>query len=214
MKFSNQTVYYYFHIVGCGKTGSAHSFPNPKCSNLSIYLSSFWIMLLFLCILTLMNGQFQRENKVWRQNSILVILHLGLRVGKDWAGPFFPPFQMFWYFYSFFSLSVYVTLRPYLNNSEWPLAKRESSFQTKKNIGTSTLLGGKRLGWPILSLLQNVLIFQSFSLLDFVSELFWLIPSRESSFQTKRFIGTSTLWGGERLGRPIFPPAKCLDLSI
>ena len=41
---------------------------------------------------------------------------------------------------------------------------------------------------------------------------------RESSFQTKHFICTATLWGGERLGRPILPPPpplpKCSDLSI
>ena len=44
----------------------------------------------------------------------------------------------------------------------------------------------------------------------------------ESSFQTKHFICTATLWGGERLGRLILPPppppppppTKCSDLSI
>ena len=46
-----------------------------------------------------------------------------------------------------------------------------------------------------------------------VSEHF--CPKWELSFLTYTFIGTSTLWGGERLGRPILShPPKCLDLSI
>ena len=46
-------------------------------------------MLLFHCILTLMNDIFQRENQVFKPNILFVLLHCG--VGKDWAGPFFPP---------------------------------------------------------------------------------------------------------------------------
>ena len=66
--------------------------PTPKCSDLSIYLSVFWIILLFHCILTLMNDLFQRESQVFKHTSLLVLLHCG--VGKDWAhwaGPFFTP---------------------------------------------------------------------------------------------------------------------------
>ena len=48
-------------------------------------------MLLFHCILTLMYDLFQRENLVFKPTSLLVLLHC--RVGKDWAGPIFPPFQ-------------------------------------------------------------------------------------------------------------------------
>ena len=97
IKFSNQQVYWYFYIVGWGKTGWTHSsfpppLPPPKCSDLSIYLSVFWIILLFHCILTLMNDLFQRESQVFKHTSLLVLLHCG--VGKDWAhwaGPFFTP---------------------------------------------------------------------------------------------------------------------------
>ena len=46
-------------------------------------------MLLFHCILTLMYDLFQRENLVFKPTSLLAFLHC--RVGKDWAGPFFPP---------------------------------------------------------------------------------------------------------------------------
>ena len=35
-----------------------------------------------------------------------------------------------------------------------------------------------------------------------------MIPKRESSFQTKHFFCTATLWGGERLGRPILSPLR------
>ena len=64
----------------------------------------FWFQLLFYCILTLMNELFQRENQVFIPTSFLVLPHYG--VGKDWAGPFFPPSKMFRPFYLFFSLSV------------------------------------------------------------------------------------------------------------
>ena len=89
IKFSIQQDYWYFHIVGWGKTGPAHSFPPPKSFDLSIDQLVFRFMLLFHCILTLMNDQFQRENQVFKPNILFVLLHCG--VGKDWAGPFFPP---------------------------------------------------------------------------------------------------------------------------
>ena len=89
IKFSIQQDYWYFYIVGWGKTGLAHSFPPPKSFDLSIDHLVFRFMLLFHCILTLMNDRFQRENQVFKPNIIFVLLHCG--VGKDWAGPFFPP---------------------------------------------------------------------------------------------------------------------------
>ena len=60
IKFLNQQVNWYFYIVGWGKTGSAHSFPTPKCWDLSIYPLDFWIMLLFCCIWTLLTYTKQR----------------------------------------------------------------------------------------------------------------------------------------------------------
>ena len=61
--------------MGWGKTGPAHSFPPPKCFDLSIYLSVLWIMLLFHAIWTLMNELFQTEDEVFKPNSLLVLLH-------------------------------------------------------------------------------------------------------------------------------------------
>ena len=88
-QISIQQDYWYFYIVGWGKTGPAHSFPPPKSFDLSIDQLVFRFMLLFHCVLTLMNDRFQRENQVFKPNILFVLLHCG--VGKDWAGPFFPP---------------------------------------------------------------------------------------------------------------------------
>ena len=142
-------------------------------------------MLLFHSILTFMKDLYQSENQVFNPTRLLVLLHCG--VGKDWAGPFFPPSKIFWSFYWSVSLSVYVTLSLYLNTYEWPIPKRESSFKTKHFICTATLWGGERLGRPIPPPppLQNVLIFlfifQSFSLCySFtVSEDLWMTHSKE-----------------------------------
>ena len=40
------------------------------------------------------------------------------------------------------------------------------------------------------------------------------IPKRESSFQTKQFICTATLWGGERVSLLKIPHSKVFDLCI
>ena len=51
-----------------------------------------------------------------------------------------------------------------------------------------------------------------FSLLDYatlwmyLNNFKWPIPKWELCFQSYKFIGTSSLWGGERLGRPILSP--------
>ena len=121
--------------------------------------------------------------RLWE--TLKFICNCGMR--KDWVGPFFPPSKIFWSFYWLVSLSVYVTHSLYLNTYEWPIPKRQSSFQTKHFICTATLCAGERLGRPILSPppLQNVLIFlfifQSFSLCySFtVSEDLWMTHSKE-----------------------------------
>ena len=99
---------------GGEKTGRAHSFPPLKCFNPSIYLSVLWIMLLFHCIFTLMNDLFQREYQVFNPTRLLVLLHCW--VGKDWAGPFFPPSKMLGSFYLSSRLLDYVILLLYLNS--------------------------------------------------------------------------------------------------
>ena len=67
-------------------------------------------MLLFHSILTFMKDLYQSENQVFNPTRLLVLLHCW--VGKDLAGPFFPPPPsiMLGSFNLLFSLSVYVTL--------------------------------------------------------------------------------------------------------
>ena len=110
---SIQQDYWYFYIVGWGKTGPAHSFPPPKSFALSIDQLVFRFMLLFHCILTLMNDRFQKENQVFKPNILFVCYIVGL--GK--TGPAHsppppppPPSIMLGSFNLLFSLSVYVTL--------------------------------------------------------------------------------------------------------
>ena len=59
VNFSNLQTYWYFHIMGWGKTGPAHSFPPPKHSDFSFYLSDFQFMLLFHCTFRIKNELFQ-----------------------------------------------------------------------------------------------------------------------------------------------------------
>ena len=94
-----------------GKTGPAHSFPPPKSFDLSIDQLVFRFMLLFHCILTLMNDRFQRENQVFKPNILFVLLHFG--VGKDWAPPPSPPLQnvlIFLFIFQSFSLCYSFTV--------------------------------------------------------------------------------------------------------
>ena len=107
------------------------------------------------------------KREVFNPTRLLVLLHCW--VGKDWAGPFFPSSKMYWSIYLSFSLLNYVALSLHLNTNERPVPKRESSFQTNKFIGTSTLSGGERLGQPNLSPLQNVPIVL------FIFSVFWIM---------------------------------------
>ena len=114
IKFSIQQDYWYFYIVGWGKTGPAHSFPPPKSFALSIDQLVFRFMLLFHCILTLMNDRFQRENQVFKPNILFVLLHCW--VGKNWASQFFPPSKLLGSFYLSSRLLDFVILLLYQNS--------------------------------------------------------------------------------------------------
>ena len=71
--------------------------PPPKSFDLSIDLLVFRFMLLFHSFLTFMKDLYQSENQVFNPTRLLVLLHF--LVGKDWAGPFFPPSKIFCSFY-------------------------------------------------------------------------------------------------------------------
>ena len=102
-----------------GKDWAGPFFPPSK-----IFRSFYWpvtivvfrFMLLFHCILTLMNDRFQRENQIFKPNILFVLLHCG--VGKDWAGPSFPSSKMLGSFYLSSRLLDYVILLLYLNSLE------------------------------------------------------------------------------------------------
>ena len=97
-----------FVIVRWGKTGCPF-FPPFLIFRSSIDRFVFRFMLLFHSILTFMKDLYQCENQVFNPSRLLVLLNSG--VGKDWAGPFFPPPSiMLGSFNLLFSLSVYVTL--------------------------------------------------------------------------------------------------------
>ena len=71
-------------------------------------------MLLFHSILTFMKDLYQSENQVFNPTRLLVLLHCW--VGKNWAGPFFPPSKMLGSFYLSSRLLDYVILLLYLNS--------------------------------------------------------------------------------------------------
>ena len=80
-----------FVIVGWGKAGPF--FPPSLIFRSSIDRFVFRFMLLFHSILTFMKDLYQSENQVFNPTRLLVLLHCW--VGKDWAGPFFPPSKIF-----------------------------------------------------------------------------------------------------------------------
>ena len=140
----------------------------------------------------------------------MVLLHCG--VGKNWAGPFFPPSKMLGSFYLSSRLLDYVILLLYLNSLDLYQAENQVFKPTRLFV-----IVGCRLGRPILSPLLNLSIFYwSFRLLVYITLSLYFniyerpIPKWESSFQSNKIIGTSTLLGGERLGQPILPPPSIM----
>ena len=83
-------------VGGGGKDWAGPFFPPSLIFRSSIDRFVFRFMLLFHCIFTLMNDLFQREYQVFNPTRLLVLLHCWL--GKDWAGPFFPPLHHAWIF--------------------------------------------------------------------------------------------------------------------
>ena len=124
IKFSNQQVYWYFCIVGWGKTGPAQSSPlqnvpisffplPPKFLDLSIYCLVFRFMLLFTCIWTILNDLFQREIKFLTNKLIGTSTLWG---GEKLGGPILSPSKMLGSFYLSSRLLDYSILLLYLNS--------------------------------------------------------------------------------------------------
>ena len=72
-----------------GKDWAGPFFPPSLIFWSSIDRFVFRFMLLFHSILTFMKDLYQSENQVFNPTRLLVLLHCW--VGKEWAGPFFPP---------------------------------------------------------------------------------------------------------------------------
>ena len=132
----------------------------------------------------------QKRESSFQTTSILVLLHC--RVGKDWAGPIFPPPKSSYLSIYLFSLLGYATLWMYLDNFEWPIPKWELSFLSYKSIGTYTLWDGERLGRPIHSPPPSTMLRSfnsSFSLSVYVTlwlylnNFEWPIPKRDQVFK-------------------------------
>ena len=138
-------------------------------------------MLLFHSILTFMKDPYQSENQVFNPTRLLVLLHCW--VGKDWAGPFFPPSKFFWSFYWSASLSVYVTLSLYQHL--WMTDSKERIKFSNQTFYLYCYIGGWGKTGPAHSFPPSKMFwsfyFQSFSLCySFtVSEDLWMTHSKE-----------------------------------
>ena len=128
--------------------------PGRKCSDLSIYHLDFWIMLFFCCMWTLLTYTKQRI----KFSTVYWYLNI-LGSGERLSWPILSPLQNVSIILFIFQSFELCCSSLHLNTYEYPVSKWELNFQTNKFIGTSTMWGGERLGRPIQSPLQNVLIF-------------------------------------------------------
>ena len=80
-----------------GKDWAGPFFPPSLIFRSSIDRFVFRFMLLFHSILTFMKDLYQSEYQVFNPTRLLVLLHCW--VGKELAGPFFPPSKIFRSFY-------------------------------------------------------------------------------------------------------------------
>ena len=103
----------------------------------------------------------------------------------------------------------------YLNIYERPIPKWESSFQSNKIIGTSTLLGGKDWAGPFFpSSKMYWSIYLYFSLLNYaalslhLNSNVWPVQKRESSFHTTSILVLLHYQVGKDWAGPIFPSSK------
>ena len=177
----------------------------------SFYLSSrlldYVILLLYLNSLDL----YQAENQVFQHTHLFVIVGWG----KTGPAHSFPPSLIFRS-----SIDHFVFRFMLLFHSILTFMK--DLYQSENELFNPTRLlvllhcwvgmSGPAHSFPLQNLQIFLLISYNCSLSVYVTlSLYlntyeWQIPKRESSFQTKHFICTATLWGGERLGRPILPP--------
>ena len=131
-------------------------------------------------------------------------------MGKNWAGPFFPPSKMLGSFYLSSRLLDYVILLLYLNSLDLYQC-RESSFQTNKFICNCRV--GKDWAGPFLPpslifrssidrfLFRFMLLFHS--ILTFMKDLY---QSENQVFNPTRLLVLLHCWVGKDWAGPFFPP--------
>ena len=112
-----------------GKDWAGPFFPPSLIFRSSIDRFVFRILLLFHSILTFMKDLYQSENQVFNPTRLLVLLHFW--VGKEWAGPFFPPSKMLGSFYLSSRLLDYDILLLYLNSLDLYQVENQVFMQTR-----------------------------------------------------------------------------------
>ena len=155
---------------GWGKTWRAHSFPPPKSLDLSFDCLVFLFMLLFDClILTHMNDLYQRENQVFKPNSLFVLL-LCYIVGKYWAGPFFPPSTIFQSFYLSSVFWIMLLFHPIWTLMNDLFQREDEVFKRSSLLVLLHYRVGKDWGGPLFPPSKIFRSFYlSFSLLDYAT---------------------------------------------
>ena len=134
-----------------------------------------------------MKDLYQSENQVFNPTRLLVLLHCW--VGKDWAGPFFPPSKIFRSFYWLVTIVVFRFLLLFHCILWMTDSKERIKFSNQTFYLYCYIVGWGKTGsahsFPPPSSLQNVLSFYlSFSLsvnvilLLYLKTNEWLIPKR------------------------------------
>ena len=148
-------------------------------------------------------------------------------MGKDWAGPFFPPSLIFGSFYWSFVFRFMLLFHCILIFMKDLFQRENKVFNPTRLLVLLHCWGGGGGGGGMIGPAQSFpppkssyLSIYLFSFLDYgtlwmyLNNFKWPIPKRELSFQSYKFIGTSTLWGGERLGRPILSPPPPFSIIL
>ena len=155
----------------------------------------------------------------------MILLNIG--VGKDWAGPFFPPAPPppppptapKFYFLSIY-LYVYTALSLYLSSHDWNMSRRNPSFLIANFTKCLANWFFKIVGWgktrpahsfPLDYFLTFLFISQSLGLTYFciVSEHSWL-SCRKEKFKLRKHLANCMFLLDSGVGKdwagPFFPP--------
>ena len=191
-----------------GKDWAGPFFPPSLIFRSSIDHFVFRFMLLYHSILTFMKELYQSENQVFNPTRLLVLLNCW--VGKDWAGPFFPPSKMLGSFYLSSRLLDYVILLLYLNS----LDLYQAENQVFKPTSLFEIVGWGKTG-PAHSFPPPSLIFRSsidrfvfrfmllfHSILTFMKDLY---QSENQVFNPTRLLVILNCGVGKDWTGPFFP---------